>query len=141
MEEEKMLDYIYQNVNMGIVSLNNLIPNIDDKRFLKVLNNQNKEYLKIKNKVKILSKENNFELKDVNFFAKVMAGYSTRINVYKNNDSCYIAKLMIKGTNTGIIAIREKLNNLAVKNKEIKKLGILLQLTLENNLNELKKYL
>ena len=141
MKDEKLLNYIYQNVEMGILSIDELNGKIKDDKFLKLIAKQKSEYCKIKKHAMKLIKKEKFDLKEVNVLVKVSASFMSMVKINKSKKISHYAKLMIEGTNMGIIAITEKINNYDGIVKENIELANKLKQILEKNIDDLKKYL
>jgi len=73
--------------------------------------------------------------------AELMTFMEATMELIKDNSPSNIAKMMIKATNTGIIEIEEKLNNIEGIDKRTVKLGKELLAMEKRNINNLKKYL
>lgn len=140
-EDIELLNYIYQNAKMGIVGIDNIKREIQDKNFLKLIKEQEQDYYMICTKtIKCLSLSNS-ERKNITKIAKVMTYMDARKKLMKDKSDSTIAKMMIEGSNMGIIAITEKLNHYEGADKNIIKLAKELLKIEEKNLENLKKYL
>lgn len=140
-QDVELLNYIYQNAKMGIVGIDNIKPSIKDKEFLKLINEQENDYYEICTKaIKYLSLYD-CERKNVNPMAKAMTFIDTKKKLMKDNSVSQMAKMMMEGSNMGIIAITEKLNNYKDVSKKTTKLAKELLEIEKLNLENLKKYL
>lgn len=141
MDEKEILLKLYQNVDMGIVGIDAIYNQIETKELKKKIKSQRKEYIILKRKLSKLCKHYKVTDKELGLFVKLnselMVGMKT---IFDKSDS-KIAKLMMEGTNKGLIQLQELLNHY---NKKDKKLVKILEETLElehQNNNELKKFL
>ena len=141
MDEKEILLKLYQNVDMGIVGIDVIYNQIETKELKKKIKSQRKEYIILKRKLSKLCKHYKVTDKELRPFVKLnselMVGMKT---IFDKSDS-KIAKLMMEGTNKGLIQLQELLNHY---NKKDKKLVKILEETLElehQNNNELKKFL
>lgn len=141
MDEKEILLKLYQNVDMGIVGIDAIYNQIETKELKKKIKSQRKEYIILKRKLSKLCKHYKVTDKELRPFVKLnselMVGMKT---IFDKSDS-KIAKLMMEGTNKGLIQFQELLNHY---NKKDKKLVKILEETLElehQNNNELKKFL
>ena len=140
-EDIELLNYIYQNAKMGIVGIDNIKSEIQDKKFLKLIKEQEQDYYMICTKaIKYLSLSNS-ERKNITKIAKIMTYMDARKKLMKDKSDSTIAKMMIEGSNMGIIAITEKLNHYEGADKNIIKLAKELLKIEEKNLENLKEYL
>ena len=140
-QDIEFLNYIYQNAKMGIIGIDNIKSDIKDKKLLKLIREQENDYYTICTKaIKLLSLSNT-ERKNISQMAKLMTYIDAKMKIIKDNSSSNIAKMMIEGSNMGIIAITEKLQNYAGSDKRIISLGKELLRMLKNNIENLKQYL
>lgn len=135
----EFLNYIYENARMGVIGIKDLMPKVKHEDFVKLLETELKEYEIIcdeciKHFIKFKACE-----KDVSKMAKIMTYINVQIS--DTNDISKLAKLMINGSNKGIIEITEQLNNYHNGDEDLIKLANKLLETEQNNLEELKKYL
>lgn len=135
------LNYIYQNARMGIVGIENIEEKITNIDLKKIIKEQLNDYEAICDEVvKIFVKYNKKE-KDINSLAKINTYLSSNFNLIGKDPNQEIAKLMIKGSNTGIIEINENLNKYKEVDEKIIKIAKKLLKIEEKNLEELKPYL
>lgn len=135
------LNYMYKNAQMGIIGIDNVIDKAKGKQLKTLLEKQRVQYEEICNEAEKLLKKEDGTVEGINTMARVSTTFMANMEMAKEpNDSC-IAKMMIEGTNKGIIEINEKLNNIPNIPKKIIDLAKKLLKTEQNNLEELKKYL
>ena len=135
------LNYMFKNAKMGIIGIDDVYPKVKAKELKKLLQKQRNEYDNICSKAIELLKKHDAEVEDLNVMAKIGSSFVSSIEIAKNHSDSTIAKLMIEGTNKGIIEINEKLNNIPNIDKETKKIALKLLKIEQYNLTELKKYL
>lgn len=135
------LNCIYKNANMGIIGIDDIIEKVNSSEFEKVLNNEKNEYDAIcREAINILKKYGKKE-EDVSNLAKVSTKIMSEMKLLKETTDEVIAKMMIEGTNKGIIEVSEKINSYDNSDSEIVLLLNKLSELLKNNIEELKKYL
>jgi len=140
-ENIEFLNYIYQNAQMGIIGIDNIKKEIKDKDFLKLIKEQEKDYQAICNEAtKYLNKQDEDE-KSIGAMAKMMTLVDAKMKTLTDKSSNNIAKMMIDGTNKGIIEIQEKLNRYTDGDKKIIKLANRLLEVEKKNIEDLKIYL
>lgn len=140
-ETNEFLNDIYENAKMGIVGIANVKSSIKDKKFLKVIKEQENDYYAVCTQaIKMLSLTG-AERKNVSKMAKAMTFMEAKMNLMKDDSTSNIAKMMIKGNNMGLISITEKLNHYDGKDKKALKLALYLQDILYRNIENLKKFL
>lgn len=134
------LNCIYKNANMGIIGIDDIIEKVNSSEFEKVLNNEKNEYDAIcREAINILKKYGKKE-EDVSSLAKVSTKIMSEMKLLKETTDEVIAKMMIEGTNKGIIEVSEKINSYDNSDSEIVLLLNKLSELLKNNIEELKKY-
>ncbi len=141
----EFLNYIYQNARMGIVSINKLIEKEMPEDILKVLKKQLAEYEKIvKETTELFIKYNKVE-KDISTMSKISTYMMINMKIKNKTNECdkihTIAKMMMEGSNKGIIQINEKLNDYNNCDGEVIELANKLLEMEKHNLEEFKKYL
>ena len=137
----EFLKLMYKNAKMGIVGIENIKNGIKDKEFGKLIREQENDYYDICTRIiKHLSVSNN-DKEDVSKMAELMTFMEATMELIKDNSPSNIAKMMIKATNTGIIEIEEKHNNIEGIDKKTVNLAKELLRMEKRNINNLKKYL
>ena len=141
MLEKEVLLKLYQNVEMGIVGIESLENKIESRSLAQLILNQKKEYEMIKEKLVSLCSKYNVEDKELSSFAKISSDRMVKMKTLMDKSEHNIAKMMMEGTNKGLIQLEELLNN--YQGKEEKILDLLkktIDLEHQNN-EELKIYL
>ena len=140
-KDVEFLNYIYQNAKMGVVGIDNIKGKIFDDDLKNIIARQKKEYESIADHATRLLAELGVSEKDVSGFAKVMTYFMANMELLKDDSSSNIAKLMIEGSNKGIIEINKHLNSYTNMDPKITKLAKQLSATEQHNIDELKLYL
>lgn len=139
-KDVEFLNSIYQNAEMGIIGINNLMDYKMDNRFKRELVREIKEYKNICDESYMLLKRYYASVKHVSPMLKLMTRFSVVMTI-KDDDTKYMAKQMIEGINKGIIGINQDLNNYKYINKKLKDLAHKHLFTLQNNIDGLKAFL
>ncbi len=140
-EEVEFLNYIYKNAEMGVIGIDDVIVKTDDEKFEKILRSQREEYVNICNEAEDILKKYGKQNEEVGLMAKMSSKMMSEMSLLKDNSTNTIAKMMVEGSNKGIIEITEKINAYNNTDAEIVVLANKLKATLEKNIDELKKYL
>lgn len=140
-EEVEFLQFIYKNAEMGVIGIDNIIGKVTEEKFEKVLQGERNEYENICTEAEDVLKKYGKQNEEVSAIAKVSTKVMSEMSMLKDDSVKNIAKLMIEGTNKGIIEITEKINAYDNSDAEIVVLANKLKVTLEKNIDELKKYL
>ena len=140
-KNEEFLQYAYKNASMGKSSIDQIIKVIEDKRLKDALHEQINDYEHIlENVIKELEILKS-EPKDVSKFAEMMTYFSVKMSTVNDNTSSHIAKMLIKGSDMGVIQITENLNNYKRLKPSIRQIGKNLLSIEENNRERLKSFL
>lgn len=134
----EFLNYIYKNAEMGVIGIDHVFEYVKDNDLRNLLVIQRKEYQSIVDETKKMLKD---QEKGVPSIAKFSSNLMIDMAMFKDGSKSTIAKLMMEGTNKGIIEISEKLNHYKEKDKKTMLLAKKLLKTEQNNIEELKKYL
>ncbi|MBE6140052.1 MAG: hypothetical protein E7172_00705 [Firmicutes bacterium] len=136
-----VLNNIYKIVDMGIIGIDNVIMKIKDKCLEKIFIDQKKEYNSIKILALRLLNEYDETAKGIGKMAEISSSAMTNMELMKDDSDNNITKMMIEGSNKGIIELQSILNQKNIKNEQIINLAEELLKILEHNIQDLKKYL
>lgn len=137
----QFLNYIYQNSQMGITTIEQLTTKVEDSAFHNQLYKQLQEYKAINQEaVNQLHKSGQTE-KDIPKTQEASAYMSIAIKTLVNHSPSHISEMMIKGSAMGIIDVTKNLKEYQDAPQEIKNLADRLLKTEENNIQSLKTYL
>ena len=109
--DKELLNYLIENIDMGIVALNALkknLENTDNKIKSNVLKSL-EEYKKFSKKCNKLRKTYKAEPAKSGFIAKIMTEIGTNTEFKRDNSDSKIAETLIQGYNMGIIDITKKI--------------------------------
>lgn len=138
----EMLNYVYQNSQMGIESLKQLLDIVENEDFRKCLEKQLKGYQDINTKAKKMLNENGYDEKGIPGMEKVTSYLMINMKTLIDKSSSHIADMLIKGSNMGIVESTKKIHQYEDEaEKDITALMKELQKMEEHNIEELKKYL
>ena len=140
-ENIEFLNYIYQNAEMGVKGINQIIERVNNASLAILMEEQKEEYESIMNESREIYKKYGKDEQELSALAKVSSTIMTEMMMMTKHEDNKIAKMMIEGSNKGIIEITEKLNHYQNADEEIKALAEKLLATEQHNLDELKKYL
>ena len=141
MLEKEILLKLYQNVEMGIVGIESIEEKIESRSLVKLILNQKKEYEKVKEKLVSLCSKYNVEDKELGAFVKLSSDMMVMMKTLMDKSEHTLAKMIMEGTNKGLIQLEELLNNYQGKDEKIIQL---IQETIDlehQNNEELKIYL
>ena len=140
-EEVEFLNYIYKNAEMGIIGILDVITKSSNEKFTKLLKSQKEDYEEICKEAKDILKKYGKSNEEIGVMAKMSTKMMAEMSLMKEESDQVIAKMMMEGSNKGVIEITEKINAYNNIDAEIVVLANKLKSTLEKNIDELKKYL
>lgn len=138
MDDVKALNELYKIVSMGIIGIDEVSGHIKDMKLAESMSSAKKKYMVNKTDIVNMLKELGEDPIEVNIIAKSFSEIYTGIELIKSNDS-KIAKMLIEGTNKGIIKVEQILNSNL--DKSVNKLAKELLDLLEYQINSWKAYL
>ncbi len=140
-ENIELLNYIYQNAQMGLVSIEHIIDISKDPTFIKFLKKQKHGYESITDKViKLLNKNDSLE-KGISSFTKIKTYLMINVQALTDKSTSHLAEMMLIGSTMGVI---DTIRNLTKYNDlDSEYLNLLKELHNyeESNINLLKKYI
>ena len=140
-EEVEFLNYIYKNAEMGIIGIDDVITKVKNEKFEKVLKTQKEEYQGICTEAEDILKKYGKQNEEVGTMAKMSSKMMSEMKFLKDDSDQTVAKMMMEGTNKGVIEITKKINAYNNTDAEIVVLANRLKAMLEKNIDDLKKYL
>ena len=141
MLEKEILIKLYQNVEMGIIGIEDIEDKVESRSLLKLLLKQKDEYSKLKEKLVELCAKYNVQDKEVSSIAHVSSQMMVTMKTMMDKSDSHIATMMMEGTNKGLIQLEELLNNYKGNDEElIELIKKTIELEHQNN-DELKIYL
>jgi hypothetical protein len=138
---KEMLNYIYQNSQMGVNTIEQLVKISEDAKFKDYLDSQLKEYKEINHKVMEIINRMGFEEKGIGTLGEISTYMMINMKTLMDKSTSHIAEMMINGSTMGIIQATKALKNHHDTDKNIVALMEKLIETEENNFQQLKKFL
>ena len=140
-KDAEFLNYIFQNAKMGVTGIDNIKDKIYDDELKNIIATQKKEYQKIADEASKLLNDLGVSEKEISKMAQVITYITSNLELLKDDSTSNIAKMMIEGSNKGIIEINKNLNSYNNMNQNVIKLAKKLLATEQHNIDELKIYL
>lgn len=137
----EFLNFIYQNSQMGVDTINQLIGITDKEDFKKLLLSQYNEYNEIHSIAKQKLNENGYDEKGIGTLDKVKTYIMLNIQTLNDNSASHIAEMLIIGSNMGVINAVKNLKKYREAEPDIKKLMERLLEFEEDNIQQLKNFL
>ncbi|MDD2377451.1 MAG: hypothetical protein PHD10_04330 [Bacilli bacterium] len=112
-ENLELLEYVYQNAEMGVFTLTKLINILNDKenKIKKVVEEQLKGYEKYLKESKKLLKDSDCKAKSNDMMSKFQASMGISMETMKDNSDASIAHMLMQGITMGIVDITSKIDN------------------------------
>lgn len=141
MNDEKMLNMISKNAEMGVVGIDAVKDYASSEKFKKELMNQRSEYSKIYKSAYSMLKESGCDVSHVNPMAKMSTEMMSRMKTMADPTDEKIAEMMLQGSAMGVAKVIRNSNEYTGNNKEINDLAEKLRKTEEQNIENMKRYL
>lgn len=143
-ENLEILECIYQNADMGVSSLTDLLTDIKEKdnKIKALVSEEVKGYEKFVKESKKLLKKSKIEPKTKGIMAEIMSKMGIKKEVKKDNSDSAIAEMIIEGFTMGNLEINKVITNYekTADKKHIKLAKELVEFG-ENEIKKLKEYL
>lgn len=143
-ENNEMLLYIYENANMGVKNLTNLINilNGKDNKIKKIVEGELKGYEEFVKKSENLLKKYKVETKEKGIMADIMSSMSMKMEMVKDNSDSRVADMLTKGFTMGNVDISKRIDKFEGDcDKDILELAKELLAFGKENIKILKEYL
>ncbi len=140
-KDVEMLNFIYQNVQMGTDTVNTILGDVKDENMRGDLLVQLKEYGAFARRAEDLLAGQGEKAKDNNMFKKAMTETMAKFNSLQDASSSHIAEMMINGATMGVIDMTKKLREYNSANAVIHSLGQEVLNFEENTIAKMKNYL
>ena len=140
----ELLEYIYQSSEMGVVSLTNLLKDINEKenKLKPIISEELSTYEKYQKESKKLLSKNKAEVKENSMMTKMMSKMGISKEVKKDNSDAAIAHMVIEGFTMGVVDMETKIKNFKKDaDKKVLKLAENYLEFQQKEIEKLKKYL
>lgn len=137
----ELLNFVYQNSQMGVDTIKQLIGITQDEEFKRHLESQFNEYKEIHSAAKIMLNSNGYDEKGIGAFDKIKTYIMINIQTLTDKTTSHISEMLIIGSNMGVINAVKNLKKYKDAEKDIKDLMEKLLRFEENNIQQLKAFL
>lgn len=134
------LNDIYQNAEMGIVGINDVLYKIKNDKLKKELEKVKKDFGKILRRCEKLLKDYKCKPKKINFMAKMSSEFYSEMKLTKENSDDIIIKMMIEGSYKSVGILTTKLMEFDSVDMDVKSLAEKLLDLINDNISRLKKF-
>lgn len=140
-ENVEMLNYIYQNAEMGRSTIEQILKEVRDLEFRDILKEQLKDYEYVSNRCDSLLNNEGKLPKGIDVMPKIMSYFKIKMDTLKDDTSSHIAEMMINGSTMGVTDITRNLNKYNDVENSTKDLASRLLKIEQDNIEALKPYL
>jgi len=137
----ELLNFIYQNAQMGVITIDQLLYTAEDDEFKARLSAQLEEYRSIFSEARELLNKNGYEEKGISTCSKIKTYIMVRLQTVRDNTSSHVAEMLILGSNMGILDAVKNLKRYKDAEEAIQNLMKRLLVFEEDNVQQLKDYL
>ena len=137
----ELLNFIYQNSQMGVDTIKQLLDIVEDENFKNHLESQFNEYKEIHTSAKLLLNKNGYDEKGVSAFDQIKTYLMINLQTLTDKTSSHISEMLIIGSNMGVIDAIKNLKRYHDAEGDIVKLMEKLKIFEEINIQQLKNYL
>lgn len=141
MDDEKMLNLISKNAEMGVVGIDAVKDYASSDKFKDELMKQREEYNKIYKSAHNMLVEAGCDVQHPNAMAKMSTEMMTRMKTMKEHTDSKIAEMMLQGSAMGVAKVIKNANEYDGNSEPIRDLAHKLQETEEFNIENMKRYL
>ena len=140
-DNARLLNFVYQNAQMGVDSIRQLMGIVENKELKEHLKTQFQGYEEFQNTARQMLEENGFDEKEISAFSKISTYLMINMQLLTDKSATHIAEMMIQGSNMGVIDAIKNLNECEDAELDIRNLMEKLQKFEEHNIEKLKEFL
>lgn len=137
----ELLNFVYQNSQMGVNTISQLIDIAEDDEFKRHLESQLREYQEIHTAAKNALNKAGYDEKGLSAFEQIRTYFMVNLQTLTDRSSSHIAEMLIIGSNMGIINAIKNLRKYDDAEPSIRDLMDRLLKFEENNVRQLKNFL
>jgi len=137
----EMLNFIFQNSQMGVDTIKQLLGIVEDETFKRYLESQFNEYKEIHSAAKEALNENGQDEKSISTLDKIKTYLMINVQTMTDKTPSHISEMLIIGSNMGIIDAIKNLKKYNDAEPSIVKLMEKLLKIEEDNVQQLKRFL
>jgi hypothetical protein len=137
----ELLNFVYQNSQMGVDTIKQLIGIVEDEKFKKHLESQFNEYKEIHQAAQKSLNENGYDEKGIGTLDKIKTYLMINIQTLTDKTPSHISEMLIIGSNMGVINAVKNLKKYKDAESGISGLMERLLKFEENNIQQLKEFL
>lgn len=140
-ENTQLLNFIYQNAQMGVETINQLLEIVDDSDFLNYLKEKREGYEKMLEDAHSKLNEHGYDEEGISAFEKIKTYFMINMQTISDDSTSHIAEMMMIGSTMGIINTIRSINKFQNADKNLINMMKTLQTFEEKSYEDLKSYL
>ena len=139
--DEEILNFIYQNAEMGIEGIDKILSKTDDHRFREHLQGQHQEYKEIMQRAEQMLNNKHYPVKSKIPAAKVMLNTVSDAKTLFSKSPSKLAEMMIQGNTMGVVKMIKHMNDYEGNDIEVNRLAGKVIKMERTNIDKLKQFL
>ena len=140
-EDVELLNFIYQNSQMGVTTLKQLLPLVEDEELKKHIEKQREGYLHFHQEAKEKLHQAGYDEEGINTFEKVRTYFMINMQTLMDKSKEHIAKMVFIGSSMGVVEAIAKIHRYPNAAKDTLDIMDELQLFEKRNMAELENFL
>lgn len=140
-DNARLLNFVYQNSQMGVDSIRQLMGIVENKELKEHLKAQFQGYEEFQDASRRMLEDNGLDEKEISMLSRVSTYLMINMQLLTDKSTTHIAEMMIQGSNMGVIDAIKHLNECEGADQEIRNLMEKLQKFEEHNIEKLKAFL
>ena len=141
LQDVEMLNYVYQNAEMGRDALTQLIQITNDTKFRKTMEAQLNEYQNVFDSAEKMIQERNEQAKGVGPMAKISSRLMVNAKTMMDSSPSKMAQMLIQGSTMGVVEVTRHMKDYDGSDERVNDISQKLLHTEQQNIEEMKKYL
>ena len=140
-DDVKLLNFIYQNSQMGVETIDQLEKIVEDKNFKRYLKEKYEGYCKIHKDAKEKLNGHGYDEKGISSFEKLRTYLMINMQTLTDKSTTHIAEMMMIGSTMGIVSAIRNLNDYSNADNDIIKLMETLKAFEEKSYHDLQVFI
>ncbi len=140
-DDVKLLNFIYQNSQMGVETIDQLEKIVEDKNFKRYLKEKYEGYCKIHKDAKEKLNSHGYDEKGISSFEKLRTYLMINMQTLTDKSTTHIAEMMMIGSTMGIVSAIRNLNDYSNADNDIIKLMETLKAFEEKSYHDLQVFI
>lgn len=140
-ENTELLNFIYQNAQMGVETINQLLDIVKDQDFARYLKEKREGYDKMLEDARIKLNEHGYDEEGITTFEKIKTYFMINMQTLSDDSTSHIAEMVMIGSTMGVINTIRSLHKYENAEKNLLMMMKTLQDFEEKSYNDLKIFI